>query len=68
MRRNVLRFAVQKADLAAVDPPCRAPKDNKFLALAMVSEANALVSSDEDLLVLHPWRGIPIMPPAEFLD
>jgi putative PIN family toxin of toxin-antitoxin system len=68
IRRNVLLFAVQNADMAAVDPPCRDPKDNQFLALALVSEANALVSSDEDLLVLHPWRGIPIVTPAEFLN
>ena len=68
IRRHVLLFAVQNADMAAVDPSCRDPKDNKFLALAMVSEANVLVSSDEDLLALHPWRGIPIVHPAEFLD
>ena len=47
--------------------PCRDPEDNQFLALAMVAEAYALVSSDEDLLVLHPWRGIEIVTPAEFL-
>jgi putative PIN family toxin of toxin-antitoxin system len=67
MRRHLHLFAVQRADLAAVDPPCRDPRDDKFLALAPASEADALVSSDEDLLVLHPWRGIPIMTPAEFL-
>jgi putative PIN family toxin of toxin-antitoxin system len=67
IRRNVHLFAVQDADSAAVDPACRDPRDNQFLALALVSEADALVSSDEDLLVLHPWRGIPIVTPAEFL-
>jgi hypothetical protein len=67
IRRNVHLFAVQDADRAAVDPACRDPRDNQFLALALVSEADALVSSDEDLLVLHPWRGIPIVTPAEFL-
>jgi uncharacterized protein len=66
MRRHLRLFAVQQADLAAVDPPCRDPMDNKFLALVLASEADALVSSDEDLLVLHPWRGIPILTPAEF--
>ena len=66
MRRHLRLFAVQQADLAAVDPPCRDPGDSKFLALALASEADALVSSDEDLLVLHPWRGIPILTPAEF--
>jgi putative PIN family toxin of toxin-antitoxin system len=67
MRRHLQLFAVQLADLAAVDPPCRDPADNKFLALALASEAEALVSSDEDLLVLHPLRGIPILTPAAFL-
>lgn len=67
MRRHVHLFAVQNADMEAVLPPCRDPKDTQFLALALVAEADALVSSDEDLLVLHPWRGIPIVTPAEFL-
>ncbi|MGA2087129.1 MAG: putative toxin-antitoxin system toxin component, PIN family [Terracidiphilus sp.] len=67
IRRNARLFAVEDADRAAVDPACRDPRDNQFLALALVSEADALVSSDEDLLVLHPWRGIPIVTPAEFL-
>jgi uncharacterized protein len=26
-----------------------------------------IVSGDEDLLVLHPWRGIPVLRPAIFL-
>jgi len=67
IRRHLHLFAVQPADLAAIKPLCRDPMDNKFLALALVSEADALVSSDEDLLVLHPWHGIPILTPAQFL-
>ena len=43
------------------------PRDNQFLALALVSEADVLVSGDEDLLVLHPWRGMSIVTPADFL-
>jgi uncharacterized protein len=66
MRRRLRLFTVQQSDLADVDPPCRDPMDNKFLALALASEADALVSSDEDLLILNPWRGIPIMTPTEF--
>jgi predicted nucleic acid-binding protein len=42
-------------------------KDDKFLALALASDADVLVSSDEDLLVMHPWRGVPIMTPFQFL-
>ena len=67
MRRNVHLFAVKDVDVAAVQPPCRDPGDNQFLALALAAEADAVISSDEDLLVLHPWRKTPIVTPAEFL-
>jgi putative PIN family toxin of toxin-antitoxin system len=68
IRRNVHLFAVQNADLMAVDPPCRDSRDNQFLALALAAEADVVVSSDEDLLVLHPWRGIPVVTQGEFLS
>jgi putative PIN family toxin of toxin-antitoxin system len=47
---------------------CRDPKDAKFLALALACQAAHLISSDADLLVLHPWQGIPILTPAQFLQ
>ena len=47
---------------------CRDPKDNKYLELALAANASALISSDKDLLALHPWRGIPILRPAEYLQ
>jgi len=46
---------------------CRDPKDNKFLEVAVAGEAD-VVSGDQDLLVLHPFAGIPIVPPATFLQ
>ncbi len=46
---------------------CRDAKDNKYLELALAAAAEAIVSSDDDLLVLHPWRGIDIVTPAEFV-
>jgi uncharacterized protein len=46
---------------------CRDPKDDKFLDVAVEGDADALVSGDEDLLVLHPFQGIPIVQPAQFL-
>jgi putative PIN family toxin of toxin-antitoxin system len=67
MRRHVHLFAVQGADVEAVLPACRDPKDNQFLALVLAAEADALVSSDDDLLMLNPWRGVPVMTAAEFL-
>lgn len=47
---------------------CRDPKDNKFLELAVSGGATHLISGDNDLLVLHPFRGIQIMTPQMFLS
>ncbi|MDE2007027.1 MAG: putative toxin-antitoxin system toxin component, PIN family [Rhodospirillales bacterium] len=46
---------------------CRDAKDDKYLELAAAARADAIVSSDGDLLVLDPWRGIPILTPAAYL-
>jgi len=46
---------------------CRDPKDNRFLECALAGRADYLVTGDRDLLALDPFRGIPILRPAEFL-
>ena len=46
---------------------CRHPKDNKFLELALSGQADAIVTGDLDLLALHPWRGIAVLTPADYL-
>ena len=46
---------------------CRDPKDDKFLEVAVAGKADVIVSGDKDLLALHPFAGIPILPPAAFL-
>jgi putative PIN family toxin of toxin-antitoxin system len=46
---------------------CRDAKDDKYLELALAAEADIIVSGDEDLLVLAPWRGVRILRPAEYL-
>ena len=46
----------------------RDPKDDMFLALAVESKATYLVSEDNDLLVLDPYRGIRILTVVEFLQ
>ena len=56
---------VEIADTVTV---CRDPKDNKFLELAVSGKATCIVSGDDDLLVLHPFRGIPVLTPRQFLD
>jgi putative PIN family toxin of toxin-antitoxin system len=46
---------------------CRDKKDVKYLELALAAGAWAIVSGDADLLVLHPWHGVRILRPAEYL-
>lgn len=54
-------------EVTQVVADCPDPKDNKFLALAETAEAELIVASDPHLTTMHPWRGIPILPPAAFL-
>jgi putative PIN family toxin of toxin-antitoxin system len=46
---------------------CRDPKVNKFLSLAIDANAIAIVTGDDDLKVLHPYKGIAIQSPADFM-
>jgi putative PIN family toxin of toxin-antitoxin system len=46
---------------------CRDPKDDKFLELAVSGNASHIISSDADLLVLHPFRGASILSPRDFV-
>ena len=68
VRLHAAWFEVSEVDTDNVHPPCRDVKDNPFLALAQRCSADVLVSSDADLLVLHPWNGLPILTPAAFLN
>ncbi len=47
---------------------CRDQRDNKFLELALSEKTQCIVSGDQDLLVLHPFEGIPIISAANFLE
>ncbi|UHG94974.1 putative toxin-antitoxin system toxin component, PIN family [Spirosoma oryzicola] len=47
---------------------CRDLKDNKFLELAIDGIANCIVTGDQDLLVLHPYRALSIVTPFAFLS
>lgn len=65
--RHAQLVEVDAASEQAASGACRDAKDAKFLALALACHAVALVTSDADLLVLHPWHGVPILTPAAFL-
>jgi putative PIN family toxin of toxin-antitoxin system len=47
---------------------CRDPRDDKFLSLAISGHAEILITGDADLLSMHPFRGITILSPADFLS
>ena len=47
---------------------CRDPHDDKFLELALLGDADCLVTGDQDLLEMIPFRGIEILRPIEFLS
>ena len=47
---------------------CRDATDDKFLELAVNGHADLIVSGDGDLLALNPFRDIPIVTPAVFVQ
>jgi putative PIN family toxin of toxin-antitoxin system len=47
---------------------CRDPKDNPILECALAGRADAIVTGDKDLLLLNPFRNIPIITPRQFLN
>jgi len=68
--RLFLAAYVRKAEwieIAESIRACRDPKDDKFLELAASGHATHIISGDDDLLSLSPFRGIVITPPAAFL-
>ncbi len=63
-----LLAAAELVTITARITACRDPKDNKFLELAVNGHADLIVSGDADLLTLNPFRGIPIVTPADFVQ
>lgn len=71
LRLEFLAALVREAEL--VEPTCdlhvcRDPNDDKFLNLAVSGRATHIISGDADLLVIHPFQGIVILSPIEFLQ
>ncbi len=46
----------------------RDPKDDLILDCAVTAGARLILSGERDLLVLHPYAGIDILTPREYLD
>ena len=69
-REEFLRRLLQVTNMVSVlseITDCRDPKDNRFLALALDSQSHCIVSGDDHLLALNPWRRIRIVSPGAFL-
>lgn len=56
-------FSTDEKITASVDPD-----DNIFLELAVAAKADCIISGDPHLLALNPFRGIPILCAADFLN
>jgi uncharacterized protein len=63
-RELVKIYPISTVDL----PELRDTKDNMILATAVAAEAEAIVTGDQDLLVLREYKGIPIVTVREFLN
>lgn len=69
-RGRFLQGLLREAKLVEIQETvqaCRDPKDDKFLELAVNGGADCIVSGDDDLLVLSPFRGVDILTPSDFL-
>jgi putative PIN family toxin of toxin-antitoxin system len=58
---------VEWVDVKPTFKLCRDTSDDKFLDLAAQGHADYLITSDSDLLELHPFQEIAIITPATFL-
>lgn len=58
---------VEIIDIVETVIACRDRKDDKFLELAVNGKADYIITGDQDLLVLHPFRNIEIISVSEYL-
>ena len=69
-RDELLKALVRESRLVEITEfvrECRDPDDDGILEVAVNGDAEYLVTGDEDLLRMDPFRGVRIVTPAEFL-
>lgn len=70
-RQQFLRLLIRVTEVVPIVyavQACRDPKDDMFLEVAVNGRADLIVTGDRDLLVLSPFRSIPIITPARYLE
>lgn len=70
IRQRLTAEYVDATVLVEISAPirvCRDPRDDKFLEVAVHGRADVIVTGDADLLALHPFRGVDILTPADYL-
>ena len=69
-RLEFVKRYLQAVRLVPITSPiraCRDPRDDKFLEVAVNGGAEMMITGDEDLLVLDPFRGLSILTPQAYL-
>ncbi len=64
--RKFLRIT-EKVTITKRIQECRDPKDDKFLELAINGKADFIITGDQDLLIMNPYRNIRIISPMDYL-
>lgn len=64
---ELVELALWHEDTGTANGICRDADDDKFLALAVTGQADAIISGDRHLLELVAYEGIPVLTPAQFL-
>lgn len=64
---EALAMEVEHVRITETIVACKDPNDDMFLEVAVSGKADLIVSGDNDLLALHPFRGIDILSPVEYL-
>ncbi len=60
--------AIDQVQVLQLVRQCRDPHDDAALEAALNGRAHVIITGDKDLLALHPFRGIDIMTPAQFIE
>jgi len=68
----VLEYLIHNAIVFSTPPlserVCEDPDDDKFLACALASGSNLIVSGDRHLLKVSGYQNIEVLKPRDFLD